>query len=867
MGSIAALVLFLATAYALPTLQQPAAETADHVVSITLQSIHSGWGRKQYVGTIERSGTGFVLGGEVVANSKVSTLLDAFRSRRDRVPKEQIADLASYVVDSCASALTAEFGSRMQDKAFGSAAITACKGGANNFVSGYLSPSNLDFHTDDYPEEALVVTFDDGHTVSALSRSQNTFMLPWRVVGRSFQGLVYDTAIPKSVAALFGNHDINADRLSVSSLPAEYAEHLNLEPPKSLPSPSPVVHNQALERAMTSANVSAKWSELNDITGRITGEIGSSRWARITVNFDCPAPNDATSATRCLANPVNKAGKLATLSWIRAISLRPSLRVRIRDGDFASMDLSTLSKIGDARPDIAALLPAVRASGIFFNIEPAQLGIVDGSSTWVLLPNERSVLIAYNPGRLMSAAGLDEARIGGTGWYRKVAALFSRDGVLIGPVANPPPRERLSDVSSITIRSRGNGGTTQKVIEASAFQAKTYPLRAAAVSRLLDAIYSGSSSPLASTSQAETSELLRACDRITSQQLGAYTSSSSTSAPFEERCRNTNNLASFLESYNDSPDGLMLDDGFHGSVLVSITYKSGATLKLTSDSHLAFMIPWNVTSTGVPRTSYDPNIGAALASITDRSDPNLPRLNGSILAQQYGNDIRKNLYQYASHRAELPSAELLVPALRYYAETQGYRLENMAYDRGENSIVGMLSSPQWNSNVWVQFRCPVKAAPGDLPPALAPSIALGARIAQVPWIQRALTRPELRVMAYPWRSLQSYEYTNDSVVQDFENWSNVGSGLSSADIRRLSESPGVAWFVLKEPQPIELSLVAADFTSDWMLLPNDTAVLGLYTLGLPEYIGLTRDMPSFSDGIMRYAAALIGPTGSVQSQP
>jgi hypothetical protein len=870
MGLIVALVFSIATAYSqsqpVMTSRQAASETTAHIVSISLDSSHGGMAKgERYVGRIHRSRTGFILDREAIDSARVSTLLDALRSRASHVPKAQIADLATYVIDHCSSALNYQFAAQMRDKAFGAAALSTCKAGANTFVSEYLSPSNRSFHTDDYPQEAIVVKFDDGHTISAISKSQNAFMLPWRVVDPSSQTLVYDTAIAKSILALFGNNDVNADRLRPTFLAAEYAETLRVEPPASMPTPAPVVRNEPLQNAMASANVFAKWSELNG--SRIVGEIGSPRWGGITVAFDCPEPTDATSAANCLATPIERADKLAALPWVRAISLRPQLQVQIVGDDFASQDIGQLSELANSRADLAPLLPLARTSGIVFWIEPAKQGDVDGSSTWVLLPDKRLILVAYNPGPLMSAAGLDESRLGGTGWYRKVAALFSADGVLIGPIASLPARERVADVSSITIESRGNGSPTKTVLEASDFQANDHPLFAAALSRLLDAIYSASFSPLASTSSAESVTLLRECDRITSQQLGAYASSRQASALFEQRCRDANNLTSFLEDYNNSPDGVVLEDGFNGSTEVTITYASGAILKLTSDSHLAYMIPWSITSTGVPWTSYDPDIGVALASITKRSDPNLTRLDGSILPQQYGTDIRQKLYQYSGHPAELPPAAILAPVLRRYAVAQGYRLENLVYDQDANSVVGMLSSPGWNSSVWVQFRCPVNVTKRDIPATLAASIALGTRLARIAWIRRALARPELRVMAYPWRSLQDYQYADEDAVDDFDNWPNVVSGSPATDIRRMSRSPGVAWFVLEQPQSIDLSIVAGQFSSDWMLLSNGTAVLGSYTLGMPEYIGLDSGIPSFGEGIRRYAGALVSPTGSVEPHP
>lgn len=578
--------------------------------------------------------------------------------------------------------------------------------------------------------------------------------------------------------------------------------------------------------------------------------------------------NEASAAS-CLAAPIEQGEKLAALPWIREISLRPQLDIQIlngyQDGFFASNDIRELSRLANTRADIAALLPIAQASGIFFWIVPrGQLGI-DGISSWVLLPDKRLVLISYNPGPLISTAGLDVSRLGGTGWNRIVGTLFSPEGVLIAPIVGHPVRERSSDIESIVIKSRNNAKAVQTVIEAGAsgFQKGNRTLQSAAVSRLLDAMYSQAPSPLASTSREEATTLLRECDRVTREQLGAYTSSSGTRSLFERRCRDARNLAKFLEDYNNSPDGLLLDDGLNGDVQVTITYRSGATLKLSSDSHLAYMIPWSVTGTGVGRTSYDPNIGIAIAAITDRSDPNVARLDGSILPHQYGTDIRQKLYQYAAHTAELPPARILAPALRSYTLTQGYLLENLVYDRGANTVVGMVSSRRWH-NIWVQFRCPVSATKHDLPATLAPSIGLGTRLAGIAWIRRALTRPELSVMAYPWESLQKYPYTEDNVAADFDDWPDSVPGLSAAAVQRLSRSSDIAWFAIEQPQSVSLSLVAGLFSSEWMLLPNGTAVLGLYTLGLPEYIGLSPQIPTIGEGIQRYGGVFVNPTGSLQ---
>lgn len=90
------------------SLAQPTAETTDHLVSITLDSSHGGFGSQHYLGTIERTSAGFALSTVLQSNSgfsvsrepvdsaKVSALLAAVRSRATSVPTEQITDLTNF---------------------------------------------------------------------------------------------------------------------------------------------------------------------------------------------------------------------------------------------------------------------------------------------------------------------------------------------------------------------------------------------------------------------------------------------------------------------------------------------------------------------------------------------------------------------------------------------------------------------------------------------------------------------------------------------------------------------------------------------------------------------------------------------------
>ncbi len=78
--------------------------------------------------------------------------------------------------------------------------------------------------SDDYPGIEVVVTFDDGNTLSASSDSQYLFMLPWKVKGSSGTVSTYNADISRAVAALMPRKAANRYRIAGEGLASDLGE-------------------------------------------------------------------------------------------------------------------------------------------------------------------------------------------------------------------------------------------------------------------------------------------------------------------------------------------------------------------------------------------------------------------------------------------------------------------------------------------------------------------------------------------------------------------------------------------------------------------------------------------------------------------
>lgn len=77
------------------------------------------------------------------------------------------------------------------------------------------------FHTDDYPGVRVRITFADGGKVSAESRGQGPYLLPWTLTPG---GKTYDARIARAVAALLPAGAVNRERMNGESLPGQLAD-------------------------------------------------------------------------------------------------------------------------------------------------------------------------------------------------------------------------------------------------------------------------------------------------------------------------------------------------------------------------------------------------------------------------------------------------------------------------------------------------------------------------------------------------------------------------------------------------------------------------------------------------------------------
>ena len=78
--------------------------------------------------------------------------------------------------------------------------------------------------SDDYPGVEVVLTFDDGNTLSASSDSQYLFMLPWKVKGSSGTVSTYNADISRAVAALMPKKAANRYRIAGEGLASDLRE-------------------------------------------------------------------------------------------------------------------------------------------------------------------------------------------------------------------------------------------------------------------------------------------------------------------------------------------------------------------------------------------------------------------------------------------------------------------------------------------------------------------------------------------------------------------------------------------------------------------------------------------------------------------
>jgi hypothetical protein len=87
------------------------------------------------------------------------------------------------------------------------------------FISRILSTVyESSFHTDDYPFVRVRLTFDDGTLITASSKSQQPYMLPWSIEIRDAKLVTYNANISRALNAILPKKTVNRSRISGNGL-------------------------------------------------------------------------------------------------------------------------------------------------------------------------------------------------------------------------------------------------------------------------------------------------------------------------------------------------------------------------------------------------------------------------------------------------------------------------------------------------------------------------------------------------------------------------------------------------------------------------------------------------------------------------
>jgi hypothetical protein len=200
-----------------------AANTPEAVREVTIKSNWGGLGTAQETEvTIHQKNGKYYIGRKLVNSDMVEALVSALN-------EPAIAD-----PDFANLGLTPEW---LKDNATSAAVksaanfVDAAQNQKDLFIKSFNDPEVLHkvvpglFHfvrTDDYPSAKVVVTFDDGSSLSAESHAWYEFMLPWKLSRNGETS--YNADISRAVAALMPKKATNRERLAGQGLDAALAE-------------------------------------------------------------------------------------------------------------------------------------------------------------------------------------------------------------------------------------------------------------------------------------------------------------------------------------------------------------------------------------------------------------------------------------------------------------------------------------------------------------------------------------------------------------------------------------------------------------------------------------------------------------------
>jgi hypothetical protein len=197
--------------------------TPEAAREVTIKSNWGGLGTPQETEiTLHKKDGKYYIGRKLVDSDKVEALVSAINGPAIAAPDFANLGLTpQWLKDNATSAAVKSAGNF----------VDATQNQKDLFIKSFNDPEVLHkvvpgmFHfvrTDDYPSAKVLVTFDDGSSVSAESHAWYEFMLPWKL-SRGGE-TTYNADISRAVAALMPKKATNRERLAGQRFDAALAE-------------------------------------------------------------------------------------------------------------------------------------------------------------------------------------------------------------------------------------------------------------------------------------------------------------------------------------------------------------------------------------------------------------------------------------------------------------------------------------------------------------------------------------------------------------------------------------------------------------------------------------------------------------------
>ena len=408
--------IVLAAAAASPAPRDPYPEVA----KVNRIEIRSAWG----------SGMGTRRFNEVVIERTNGELLYGDMAPEPRIVAALISALDAEPIEAATPTL---LGMTQENESLESEPLRSCVGDAadlphvvqayralwvdpgiqRRWISEYYR--GLMWHTDDYPNERVRVTFSDGSTIEAQSASQNAFMLPFEVTRAGQTYKTYDPALPRALAEI-ASGDVNREKLKGYLWSSDFGSWVCGTYQNRIDTAVLEAFTPEVASFVRANGVIADRFGLTDDLGTLHGSVRFPRWPTgLTFTLDAiGAPLDRAATQRAGLSALKRAAafgdRVGEIPWVAAW---------LRGPDNPRFDIQVLDRVEDF--DLREILksldkhnPALAEIARTHLKEVLYCGLWDGHHTmmsgWLVLPDDRAVLLTFFPSK-STVGPVDPSRV------------------------------------------------------------------------------------------------------------------------------------------------------------------------------------------------------------------------------------------------------------------------------------------------------------------------------------------------------------------------------------------------------------------------------------------------------------------------